>query len=119
MNLPRSDLGQCSSRLTYVMCFKIPVEKYNVCLKLARAEKEYNRLKLLHKAREERLLKEIDLQEKRRQKMETKLQNVKSLAQESKFSHCETQSKILISTTENNIISLILKRAKWNLRHSG
>ncbi|GFR22610.1 hypothetical protein TNCT_729451 [Trichonephila clavata] len=119
MNLPRSDLGQCPSRLTYVMCFKIPVEKYKVCVKLARADKEYNRIKLLRQAKVERFRKEINFREKQRQKLEEKLQNVKSLDQESKYSHCEIRSKILVSSTERNIINMILKRAKWNLRNSG
>ncbi|GIX72530.1 hypothetical protein CEXT_55131 [Caerostris extrusa] len=116
MNPSRSDLGLCSSKLTYILCFKIPLEKCNGAVKLLKAQNEHSKMRLAHEIKKKRFLDEVCLKQRKYQMMEKKLQNVKLLVQVPKLSHCERHCKILISTAEHKVISIIMKRAKQNLR---
>lgn len=112
MNLKQCDLGLVPSKLTHVLCFKVPKEQDILTSNLLRAEKECERTRLLRQDRFKRFLDENHQLQKKFGKMERKLEVANSTNKTPKLTHCERHYKILLPSSDLYFICLVMKRAK-------
>ncbi|KAG8192752.1 hypothetical protein JTE90_009773 [Oedothorax gibbosus] len=112
MNLKQCDLGLVPSKLTQVLCFKVPLEQDKLIKNLLRAEKEYDRTRLLRQSKLKRHHDEVLQQQKKFGKMEKKLEVANSFCEIPKLAHCERHFKILFPSADLHFICLVMKRAK-------